>query len=105
MTDLTHEQRQAMDRCNRAEAITQDPLVLAALAQLEEDIFEVWKDPKLNAEQREELHRMHKTLGRFVGVFDVYIMGGAEPRHILGVPAPEKTFLQRIKERIHGQKA
>ncbi|CAB3728899.1 hypothetical protein [Achromobacter piechaudii] len=105
MTELTHEQRLAMDRANRAEAITQDPLVLAALAQLEEDIFEVWKDPKLNAEQREELHRMHKTLGRFVGVFDAYIMGGAEPRHILGVPAPEKTFLQRIKERIHGKKA
>ena len=105
MTELTHAQRQDMDRCNRAEAITQDPLVLKALAQLEEDIVEVWKDPKLTAEQREELHRMHKTLGRFVGVFDAYIMGGAEARHILGLSLPEKTFLQRIKERIHGKKA
>ncbi|MGE8691101.1 MAG: hypothetical protein ACN6PJ_28415 [Achromobacter sp.] len=103
MSELTNEQHQALDRANRAAAITQDPLLVGAVAQLEEDLFEVWKDPKLTPEQREELHRMQKTLTRFVGVLDAYVVGGAEARHILGLPAPEKSFFQRIKELIHGQ--
>lgn len=104
MSELTHEQHQALERANRAAAITQDPLLVGAIAQLEEDLFEVWKDPQLTAGQREELHRMHKTLTRFVGVLDAYVVGGAEPRHILGLPAPQKSFFERIKERLHGQK-
>lgn len=104
MSELTQAQHQELDRANRAAAITQDPIVVAAIARLGEDIFEVWKDPKLNAEQREELHRMHRTLERFVSLLDAYVMGGAEPRHILGLPAPEKSFFQRIKEYCNGQK-
>lgn len=105
MSELTAAQRQELDRATRAATITQDPLVLEAIAQLESDIFDLWKEQKLTPELREELHRMQMTLGRFVGVLDAYITGGAEPRHILGLPAPEKTFLQRIKEWTHGQKA
>lgn len=105
MSELTQAQHQELARANRAATISQDPLILSAIAQLESDIFDLWKEPKLTPELREELHRMQMTLGRFVGVLDAYMTGGAEARHILGLSAPEKTFSQRIKEWIHGKEA
>lgn len=100
--NLTPEQQDEHSRAVAAKAITEDPLVLEALATMQQHIFEVWRDEKLAPDQREELHRMQMTLNRFVGVFEGHLQGGAEARSILGLEPEEKTFMQRIKEFIHG---
>lgn len=99
---LTPEQQAEHNRAIAAKTIIEDELVLDALATMQQHIFEVWRDEKLDASQREELHRMQMTLSRFVGVFEGYLQGGAEARAILGLEPEEKTFMQRIKEYFHG---
>lgn len=99
---LPPEQQAEHNRAIAAKTIVEDELVLEALSTMQQHIFEVWRDEKLTAEQREELHRMQMTLTRFVGVFDGYLQGGAEARSILGLPPEEKTFMDRIKEYFNG---
>lgn len=100
--NLTNDQQAGHNRALAAKAIMENELVLEALSTMRQHIFEVWRDEKLTAEQREELHRMQMTLTRFVGVFDGYLQGGAEARSILGLPPEEKTFMDRIKEYFNG---
>lgn len=101
MSELTDWQQDEHNRAIHAKAIVENELVVEALATMQQHIFEVWRDEKLDPEQREELHRMQKTLTRFVGVFEGYLQGGAEARSILGLEPEEKTFMQRIKEYIN----
>lgn len=102
---LTPEQQDEHNRAVAAKTITEDPLVLEALATMQGHIFDVWRDEALTPDQREELHRMQMTLTRFVGVFDGYLQGGAEARSILGIEPEEKSFYQRIKEYFNGPTA
>lgn len=107
MTDMTDQDRADHIRAEAARRIMEDPLVIEALATMERHIYSLWSGQEgipLDTAHREELHRVQATLTRFVGLFDLYLQNGAQARHILGLPAEEKTFLQRIKEYFHGHK-
>lgn len=96
--ELTQQDREAQTKAMEASQLIENPLLLEALATMEQHIFELWRDASLTADQREELHRQQMTLNRFVGLIDLYVQGGAQARSILGLDAPAKTFFQRIKE-------
>lgn len=100
--NLTEQDRKDHDRAVLAKQVTENPLVLEAIAKMEADIYELWRESSLSTEQREELHRMQQTMDRFVGLFDLYLQNGAQARHLLGLPVEEKTFYQRIKEYFNG---
>lgn len=99
---MNESDRKDHDRAVRAQQVTDNPLVIEALAKLEADIYELWREQSLTPDQREELHRMQSTVDRFVGIFDSYLQGGAQARSLLGAAPIDKTFYQRIKEYFHG---
>lgn len=102
MAELNEQDRADHQRAEAARRIIEDPLVVEALATLDRDIYETWSDAALTADQREELHRAQMTLRRFVALFEGYLQGGAQARHILGITPEEKTFYQRIKGYFNG---
>ncbi|TEA78646.1 hypothetical protein [Allopusillimonas ginsengisoli] len=95
---MNDQDQQDHNRAEQARQIIENDLVVFTLARMRRDIYELWADTSLNAEQREELHRQHMALERFVAAFDVYLQNGAQARAMLGLPAESKSFWQRITE-------
>lgn len=104
MANLSESDQLDHNRAEAARRIIEDPLVIETMAAMEQYIFETWRDERLSPDDREELHRLQTTLNRFVIMFDAYLQNGAIPRQILGLPPEEKTFFQRIREFINGNK-
>lgn len=96
--NISNEELRLQSRSEAAAEIINNDLVVEALASMERDIFEVWRDQNLTVEDREELRRMQKTLERFINTFDIYLQGGAHARYILGKEPAKVTFLQRVRE-------
>lgn len=98
---LSEQDQKDYDRSIQAEAVMQNPLVIEALALMDQHIHELWAGEgpaPLSAADREELYRMLQAKNRFITAFEGYLQNGASARHLLGVEPPQKTFMQRIKE-------
>lgn len=101
----TTEQLVALNRAEQAERIMGDPMVMQALAALEVAVTDQWKDGALGSEQREELHRIYQAQLRFIKFFEEHLQTGQFVAETLGVRQPKQSFLDRLKEFIHGNKA
>lgn len=108
MSELSPDLREQFNRAEEAARIMAQPMVVDALAAIEQGIFDAWADPHLTLEQREELNRLIQAHRRFVSVFETHLKDGELARHELGLPVEQQSFFQRIKQRIkerrHGKK-
>lgn len=95
---LNEADQKALDRSIEAQRIIDDPVVVGALAKMRQDILDKWESGCDNPEQREEMHRMIKTLDNFIDTFDLYLNDAANARIIMGLMPVEKTFFQKIQE-------
>lgn len=102
--DPTTEQLTVLHRAEHAERIMGDPMVMEALAALDIAVTEQWKDGALGPEQREELHRIYQAQLRFIKFFETHLQTGQFVAEALGVRQPKQSFLDRLKEFIHGNK-
>jgi len=93
-----------LNRAEHAERIMGDPMVMEALAALEVAVTEQWKDASLTPEGREELYRIYQAQLRFIRFFEAHLQNGQFVAEDLGVRQPKKSFFDRLKEHIHGNK-
>lgn len=103
MNDLTPQEQDEHNRAEQARLIVENPLVVEALALMEQRCIDAWANEPLSVEEREEVRRFLLTTRRFIGMFEGYLQNGAAARHVLGLPVEVKSFHQRIKEFFHGK--
>lgn len=88
-------------RAQRAKLILEDPLMVAALADIKARLREQWEaSPARDKEGREEIYRFMRVANSFETALKAHIETGEIAAHQLRAEEEQQTLMERLRDKL-----
>lgn len=88
-------------RAQRAKLILEDPLMVAALSGIKDQLRAAWEaSPARDKEGREEIYRFMRVANSFETALRVHIETGEIAAHHLRTEEEQQTLMERLRDKL-----